>query len=181
MSSPNHPRASGVAGLVLLALAGGCDQGPHTTVILDNDYSPSAAKPLVVYQAYWQAVVFAYPVDPGQSSAPLPTVPALDNTAYVILAPGWDPDAGVAPTSLVVLESLSGFSVAFNDTLHIPVDDAHFAGNCAAGSQLLQSEADKITQLVFPCAFASFTYDATTCTVTPRAYDAGVACDTGLP
>ncbi len=171
-----------MAGLVLLALAGGCDQTPHTAVILENDYPSNATQPLVVYQAYWQAVAFTDPLEPGASSAPQTTEPTSASTAYVILAPGWDPDASAAPTSLIVLESRSPLSVDFNYTLHVPVDDSTFVGNCAAGTQRLsQSETDKITQLVFPCAFASFTYDAATCTVTPRTDDAGVSCETGLP
>lgn len=167
--------------MVLAVALVGCDPAPDTTVILDNQYPLSTSAPLVVYQARWQAVAFTTPIEPGASSQPQTTVPASANTAYVVLAPGWDPELSSSPTSLVVLESRSGFSVGLDGTLHIPVDDTTFAGNCAAGSMLSQSEADKITQLVFPCAFASFTYDAATCTVTPRADDAGVACDTGLP
>jgi len=167
--------------VLLSASLAGCDAAPRTTVVFDNDYPASAAKPLVAYQAYWQAVALTTPVDPGQSSAPLVAEPTSGDTAYVVLAPGWDPDASATPTSFVVLESRSAFSVGFNDTLHIAVDDTTFAGNCATGNQLPQSEADRITQLVFPCAFASFTYEAATCTVTPRADDAGLSCDTGLP
>lgn len=58
------------------------------------------------------------------------------------------------------------------NTLHIPVSDASFAGNCAAGGVLTQSQADFITQIVFPDVFGGFTYDAATCTTTPLG-DAG--------
>jgi hypothetical protein len=170
-----------VAGLVLLALAGGCDQAPHTAVILENGYPSSATQPLVVYQAYWQAVAFTDPLEPGASSAPQTTEPTSAGTAYVVLAPGWDPELSATPTSFVVMQSSSDLSVSANYTLRIPVNDTTFAGNCAAGSFLTQAQADFITQRVFPCAFASFTYDAATCTVIPRAYDAGVSCDSGLP
>jgi hypothetical protein len=64
------------------------------------------------------------------------------------------------------MQSRSGFAVHLNDTLHIPVDDADFAGNCATGSALTQSQADFITQLVFPGTFQGLQYDAATCTTT---------------
>ena len=188
MSTSNHPRPCpwacarvALPAVLLSASLAGCDSAPHTTVILDNTYPTSAADPLVVYQAYWQAVPFTGPVDPGQSSSPQTAEPTSGDTAYVVLAPGWDPDASATPTSFVVLQSRSAFSVGFNGTLHIPVDDSTFTGNCATSHPLTQSQADFITQIVFPCAFASLTYDAATCTVTPRADDAGVTCDTGLP
>jgi hypothetical protein len=57
--------------------------------------------------------------------------------------------------------------VSLGDTLHIPVDDATFTGNCAAGSFLTQAQADFITREVFPGDFASRSYDAATCTTTP--------------
>jgi hypothetical protein len=96
-------------------------------------------------------------------------VAASDNTAYVVLAPGWDAaaDGGAAvPASLVVLESRGGFAVHLDETLHIPVDDTTFAGDCAAGSTLAQAEADVVTALVFPDVFAGLAYDAATCTTT---------------
>jgi len=163
--------------LSLVAFAAGCDQGPHTTVVLDNNYPPSQTRPLVVYRAYWQAVPFQQPVGPGASSDAQSTVPASANTAYVLLAPGWDADGSAPPTSFVVMESRSGFGVHLNDTLHIAVDDTTFLGNCAAGSVLPQAEADFIlqrifTQTVFPDAFAPFRYEVATCTSGPIA-DAG--------
>jgi hypothetical protein len=155
-----------VGGPLLFAfLEYGCGP-PDTSVVLDNDYPSSAAAPIVVYQAVWQAVTFTTPVPPGSSSAPQSTVPASSNTAYAVLAPGWPTDASTPPTSLVVVQSQSGFSVHLDDTLHIPVDDTTFVGNCAAGSILSQSQADFITQLVFPTIFAGLEYDAATCTTT---------------
>jgi hypothetical protein len=152
--------------------ATGCET-PHTTVVLDNDYPPSDTKPLVVYRAYWQAVSFEDAVAPGSSSDPQSTVPASDNTAYVVLAPGWDPTSATPPTSFVFMQSRSGFGVHLDDTVHIPVDDATFLGNCAAGSFLSQAQADFITERIFtPAIFpdatsSSFHYDAATCTTTP--------------
>lgn len=147
-----------------------CGDSPHTYVSLDDAY-PASSK-LVIYEGFWQAVPFPNPVPPGASSGLQNTVAASDNTAYVVLAPGWDPAGGASPTSFVVMQSKTGFSVHWNDTLHIAVDDAHFAGNCAAGSHLKQKQADFITQLVFPGTFGSFRYDAATCTTTPTG-DAG--------
>jgi hypothetical protein len=152
--------------LALLVAACANVDTPYTYVVLDNDYPASAPVPLVVYQAYWQAVAFTTPVPPGSSSPTLSTVPASDNTAWVVLAPGWDPTSASPPTRLVVLQSRSGFAVHRTDTLHIPVDDTHFAGNCASGSTLTQSQADFITQTVFPDVFRGLRYDAATCTTT---------------
>jgi hypothetical protein len=161
-----------VVAALVAATCAGCGDTPHTCVALDNAY-PASSK-LVVYEAFWQAVPFgeatnppSNPIPPGGSSGLQTTVAASDNTAYVILAPGWDPASSTAPTSFVVMESKSGFAVSWNGTLHIPVDDAHFDGNCAAGSHLTQKQADLVTQLVFAGTFASFHYDAVTCTATP--------------
>jgi hypothetical protein len=58
-------------------------------------------------------------------------------------------------------------SLVGGETLHIPVDDRAFIGNCASGSFLSQAQADFITQLIFPSDFASLRYDAASCTTTP--------------
>ena len=58
--------------------------------------------------------------------------------------------------------------VARGDTLHIRVDDANVAGNCAAGQPLTQAQADFVTQSIFPGAFAGPAFDAATCTVSAR-------------
>jgi len=145
---------------------------PYTYVVVDNNYPPYATVPLVVYQAYWQAVAFTTPVPAGSSSAAQSTVAASDNTAWVVLAPGWDPSSASPPTSFFVMQSRAGFALHLGDTLHIPVDDADFAGNCATGSALTQSQADFITQLVFPSLFQGLQYDAATCTTT-QVGDAG--------
>jgi hypothetical protein len=158
-----------VSALSLVSIAIGCDHRPETNVVLENKYVPSSVRPLVVYRMHWQAVTFQDPIPPGSSSEPHSTVPASANTAYVVLAPGWDPTSSTPPTSFVVVQSRNGFEVHLDDTLHIPVDDTTFMGNCAAGSVLSQAQADFITRLVFPGDFASLTYDAATCTTTPIA------------
>jgi hypothetical protein len=154
------------AALSLALMSNGCTP-PDTSVVLDNEYPASATRPLVVYRAYWQAVSFDSPVPPGSSSAAEPTVPASANTAYAVLAPGWDPKSSTAPSSFIVLQSEAGFSVQLDGTLYIRVDDTTFIGNCAAGRFLTQSQADFITSLVFPTVFAAKHYDAATCATTP--------------
>jgi hypothetical protein len=166
-------RTSRARAALLLVLAGACSCGetPDTQVALDNDYPASSS--LTVYRAFWQAVSFQEPVLPGTSSQPQGTVPASANTAYVILARNWDPDGGALPTQFVLLQSKEGFGVHLNDTLHIPVDDAHFSGGCNAESPpLTQEQADFIidqvfTPTIFPDAAAPFRYDAATCTTVP--------------
>ncbi len=181
---PNLPRcrtvSGGVAALVLALAPASCDQGPHTSVVLANGYAPSATAPLVVYRAYWQNIAFPTPVDPGSSAAAQPAEPTSGDTAYVLLAPGWDPKLAAAPGSLVVMQSRVPISATFNQQLTIAVDNTTFAGNCLAGSPLSQAQADFITQVVFPCDFAAYHYDAATCTLTPNPDPhAAVSCDGG--
>ena len=147
------------------AIGSSACESPHTFVVFDNDYPPAAR--MIVYRATWQAIAFQDSIAPDRSSGPQSTIAASENTAYAILAPGWDSDGGSPPRTLIVLQSREGFAVHLNNTLRIPIDDASFAGNCAAGSTLTQAQADFITQLVFPDVFASLHYDAATCTVTP--------------
>lgn len=161
-------RRLGAVTLLLSVIVAGCDHAPVTTVAVVNGYAPSAPRPLVVYRAYWHAISFADPVLPGSPSEPQDTVAASANTAYALLAPGWDPTSGTSPDSLVVLQSRAGFEVHLDTALQIVVDDTTFVGNCAVGSVLSQEQADFITQLVFPTEFAPFSYDAATCTTTPK-------------
>jgi len=151
------------AGTVAL-IACACDS-PATQVIFENDYATTSAN--VVYEARWEATTLAAPLAPGESSDPQSSVFASSNAAYVVLAPGWDPSSGAAPTSFVVLESRAGYALDFDDTLRISVDDASFAGNCATGSMLSQDDADFLTQRVFAQTFTGLHYDASTCTTTP--------------
>jgi hypothetical protein len=157
-----------LAAALPFAIAGAsCDSLPQTSVVIDNGYAPSATNPAVVYRAYWETTYFVDPIAPGTSSDTQATIPASTSPAYVVLAPGWDPELSAQPESLVVLQSKSGFDVHLGGTVHIPVDDDGFAGNCAAGSHLTQDQADFITGVVFPDVFATYTYDAATCTATP--------------
>jgi hypothetical protein len=153
----------GIAGLIGAAAC----EAPDTFVVFDNDYPVAAGNAMVVYRATWQAIALQDSIAPGRSSDPQDTIAASENTAYAILAPGWDPASAARPGRFVVLQSRQGFAVHLNNTLHIPIDDASFAGNCAAGSVLSQAQADFITQLVFPDVFVSLRYDAATCAVTP--------------
>jgi hypothetical protein len=150
--------------MLLLPHVTGCDT-PTAYVVLENEYPRSAERPLVVYDAFWQAVEFKTPLPPGASSLPQVTLSASANTAYVLLAPGWDTASATAPEAYVLLQSREGFSVSLDETLDIPVDDATFAGSCAAGSPLSQEQADFMTQIVFPGEFGARGYDAATCTV----------------
>jgi len=156
-----------VASLALVVpMALGCEPPSTTTtfVVLENDYP--AGSGLVIYQAFWQAVSFQTPIAPGSSSDPQNTVPASANTAYVVLAPGWDPSSNTTPTTFIVLQSREGYGVHVSHTVDIPVSDATFAGDCAAGSFLTQSQADFVTERVFSGIFDRFKYDAATCTTT---------------
>ncbi len=155
------PSACACVAAALLLI--GCDT-PSTTVSLGNAYPPAPVSAFVIYRAFWQAVSFPTPIPPGASSDPADTVAASPNTAYVVVAPGWDATAGAPPASFLVLESRAGFAVHWNTTLHIPVDDDTVAGNCAAGSPLAQADADFITQRVFASDFSGLRYDAATCT-----------------
>lgn len=137
-----------VALVAVLAALCGCD-APSTKVVVDNDYAA-----IMVYRAFWQAVAFDTPIAPGGSSEAEDTVAASANPAYVLLA---------GQSSLIVLQSRAGFGVHTNQTLHIGVDDDHFAGNCAVGSTLSQDEADFIVTRVFPDVFGPLHYDAATC------------------
>ncbi len=143
----------------------GCDQ-PHTYVVLENQY-PRSTTPNVVYHAFWQAVSFQTPVPPESSSDPQDTIPASANTAYAVLAPGWDVTSSSAPTSLIAIQSRNGFEVHLNGTLHIAVDDGTFDGNCASGSFLSPDQADFITQRVFASDFEGLRYDPASCTTAP--------------
>lgn len=157
-------RLQSILGTACVLAATACDT-PHTNVVFDNDY-PASPTALVVYRAQWQAVIDDAGIAPGEASDPQDTIGASENTAYVVLAPGWAPASNTAPSSIIVLQSRQGYAVHLNNTLHIPIDDATFAGNCAAGSFLSQTQADFITQLVFPGDFTYLRYDAATCSTT---------------
>jgi hypothetical protein len=155
---------SKMSGLALVVVSACGWDTPHTGVVVENDYPAATAN--VIVQAFWQSISFTSPIPPGTSSTPETSIFASPNTAYVLLAPRWDPSASTPPTSFVVLESNGGFALHVDMTLTIPVDDTTFTGNCTAGSFLSQAEADFITQNVFAQTFAGLHYDAATCTTT---------------
>jgi hypothetical protein len=135
-----------------------------TEVVLDNSYPASSQ--LVIYRAVWSATSFDDPVLPGASSPVLGAYASSENTAYVVLAPDWEPASRAAPSTFTVLKSRRGFGVHLENTLHIPVDDSHFDGNCRHGSVLSQADADFITHIVFADVFAGLQYEAATCRLT---------------
>ena len=159
------------------ALALGCDD-TETTAVVDNGYPTTSdggfdpAKSITIYRAWWLVTVFTDPIAAGAASDSHRVVSGSD-AAYVILAPGWDPNSGEPPTVLIPAKTNGAISVSKGDVLHITVDDAHVAGNCAAGHPLAQADADFITQNIFPGDFAGTTYDAATCTLAMASKDAG--------
>ena len=108
-------------------------------------------------------MAFQNPLGPGTSSPPQSTVPCCTNSAWVVLVPGRNPTSSKPPTTYVLLESRRGFAVNLSDTVHIPVDDGNFAGNCSADAALSQSD-DFITARMFANVFSGLRYDAATCT-----------------
>jgi hypothetical protein len=151
-----------------------CTPDP-TKAVVDNGYpelvdggDPSTQ--VVVYKAWFVTTLFTEPVLPAQSSDERRSVPATDS-AYALLAPGWDPEGTAPPTTLIAVQSKAKLSVSRGDFLHLSISDATFKGSCAAKQPLSQAEADFITQRIFPGEFASVTYDAATCTSTPATAD----------
>jgi hypothetical protein len=159
-----------------------CDTPNPTNAVVDNAYPELAdggdpSTQVVVYKAWFVTTLFTEPVLPAQSSDERRSVPATDS-AYALLAPGWDPEGTAPPTALIAVQSKGKLSVRRGDVLHLAVSDATFTGNCAAKQPLSQADADFITQRIFPGDFANVTYDATTCTSAPTpADDAGVQGD----
>lgn len=156
----------------------GCDD-TETTAVVDNAYptlSDGGVDPLnsiTVYRAWWLVTAFTDPVAAGTSSNSHRVVDGLDS-AYFVLAPGWDPKSGSVPTHLIVAKTKTAIGVSKGDVLHITANDENLVGNCAAKQPLTQSDADFITQNIFPDELAGFTYDAATCTLTPIS-DGGIS------
>jgi hypothetical protein len=147
--------------LTLLLFVAGCETENPSTAVVENG---SGA---VIYRAWWSETLFRDPIAPGAASEQFRTTPATD-TAYVLLAPGWDPASGAPPTSFIVLRSKQPLDVDRGHLLHIAVSDATFDGNCGAGSPLSQAEADRITSTIFAGETSAFTYDAAMCTTKRR-------------
>ncbi len=159
-----------LAAIAIVSLVG-CDD-TETTAVVDNAYPTSAdggvdpLNSIVVYRGWWLVTVFADPIAAGATSDAHRVVDGLD-TAYFVLAPGWDPASGIEPTVLIPAKTNTAIGVSRGDELHITVDDAHVTGNCVAKHPLSQADADFITKNIFPAEFAGFTYDAATCTLAP--------------
>jgi hypothetical protein len=162
---------------VLLAPLSGCDDTP-TTAIVENGYAPAASsgETTTVFQVWWSTTLFPAPVAAGASSESERSVPGSD-FAYALLAPGWSPDAGGAPSHLVAVRSADRLSVATHDRLRIVVAPGAFVGDCATGSRLAADDARLITESIFPGPFAGATYDPTTCSTNPGTGDGGAAAD----
>jgi hypothetical protein len=159
------------------ALLAGCSSADATYAVIDNRYpgfedGGNAATSVAVYRGWWLVATFPTPV-PGGAASESERVITGSDYAYFVLAPGWDPSSGEAPTRLVPSVTKDKVSVARGSTLQIEVDDMHVRGNCGAGQPLSQAEADFVTQSIFPGAFAGLVYDAATCTM-HRASDGGL-------
>jgi hypothetical protein len=166
-----------LAGFAIASLAG-CDD-TETTAVIDNAYPTLAdggndpPNSIAVYRGWWLVTVFADPIAAGTSSDPHRVVNGLDS-AYLVLAPGWDPASGTTPQKLIPAKTKTAIGVSKGDVLHITANDENLIGNCAAKQPLTQADADFITQNIFPEEFAGFTYDAATCTLTPIS-DGGIS------
>ena len=163
--------STALAAAAAAATLAGCDTEDPAQAVVESAYPelPDGGDPatrVVVYKVWWAVTLFNEPVLPGASSLEQRAVP-YKALAFALLAPGWDPESGEPPTTLVPVESRELLTVKLGETLRISVSDETFGGNCAAGQQLPQAEADFITQRIFPSAFAGTTYDARTCTTTP--------------
>lgn len=167
------------AALAAAAVLAACDTETATQAVIDNGYATLAdggdpTMQTVVYRGWWQATYFPDAVAAGSESSEYRTVPGSD-TAYALLAVGWDPSSTTPPTVLIPVMSKAEVAVQRGDVLHITVSDQTFNGNCAGSAPLSQDQADFITQRIFPGPFTNMTYDAKTCTLTPLVdADAGV-------
>ena len=170
MPAPSRHRCALGLAIALIAAAG-CNGDP-TTAVVENGY-PAAwrAGTMTVFKVWWVTTLFPSPVAPGASSETERTIAATD-FAYALLAPGWSPGGG-PPARLVALASAQPLTATPHDLLTITVDDAHFVGDCAAGSTLDAADAELIVERIFPGDFAGATYDPSTCTTTPAVADAG--------
>ncbi len=146
----------------------GCETSDSTFALIDNGYPAlpdgggDPATQTAVYQGWWSVTLFTTPVAAGAQSDPQRAITSTE-TAYALLAPGWDPTSTTPPTTLIPVMSTQELHAARGDTLHIVVSDATMIGNCAAGKPLTQEQADFITRSIFPGPFVGMTYDAATC------------------
>jgi hypothetical protein len=167
-----------VLGLAAATLiVSGCDDDP-TTALVENGYPPAAnsaapAETTTVFKTWWVTTLFPSPVRAGASSETERTIPASD-FAYALLAPGWSPDDLAPPQRLVAVKSLEKLTATAHAALTIRVSDDHFAGNCAAGSILIDEDARLVVERIFPGEFAGMSYDPATCTSVPAPSDGAV-------
>jgi hypothetical protein len=127
---------------------------------------------MTVYKVWWVTTLMPDAVAPGGEGQVQRTVPGA-GVAYAVLAPGWDPRSGSAPTRFLAAKATLSLAASQGKTLHIHVSDSTFDGNCAAGEALSQDDADFVTQRIFPAEFAGQAYDAATCRVSATG-DGGV-------
>jgi len=166
--------AGPVVGAALLAAIAGCDDAPTTAVVENAFETPAdagAAGAMTVYEVWWGATLFPYPVGPGATSEVERTVPT-DEFAYALLAPGWSPGAGGRPPRLVAARSRAKLTVPLHGRLEIAVSDDTFLGDCAGGGPLDADDARLVVERIFPGPFAGVTYDPATCTTTAVSADA---------
>jgi hypothetical protein len=166
-------------------LLSACETSDPTQAVFDNEYPASDAgsrASVTLYRGWWSVAQQTEPVLAGAESDPLRVVKGSD-FAYALLAPGWDPESGTLPATLLPVRTKEKLSVARGDTLRIAISDATVLGNCATGSPLTQTDADVITQRIFPAEFAGQSYDAAACTASSTAASGaggqGGAGDTG--
>ncbi len=161
----------------LLSLAA-CGTETPTQAVAVNGYARPASRAgtsdeITVYRVWYATTLFRVPVAPGSTSDPIRTVPGRA-TAYAVLAPGWDPSSSKEPTTFVPVKSKRSLSVARGDTLELIVSDRTFTGRCGGSEPLDASDAEFITQRIFPGEFEGVTYDPATCTsTTHESMDAG--------
>jgi hypothetical protein len=169
MNASSSPLRTRVALAAAIACAAACSSENPTQVVVDDDYPPvpdggDPSSEVTVYKVWWVTTLMPDAVAPGGEGQVQRTVPGA-GVAYAVLAPGWDPRSGSAPTRFLAAKSTASLAASQGHTLHIHVSDSTFDGNCAAGEPLSQDDADFVTQRIFPAEFAGQRYDAATCSV----------------
>jgi hypothetical protein len=140
-----------------------CDTDTPTTALIENDWAPSeATPPFTVYRVWYQSTLFFEPLAFGESSAAQRIVNG-SAYAYALVALDFDPLGGGEPRRFLALRSHQELSVKRGDLLQIELSDETFDGNCFAGKALSQTDANFITERIFPGNFAGQRYDAESC------------------
>jgi hypothetical protein len=141
-------------------LLGACESPDPSQAVIDNGYSAADESAASVARGWWFVAAFLAPVPPGAESAPVRVVEGSD-FAYALLAREADPGA------LIPVRTRAALSAKRGETLHLEIAPANVLGDCATGEPLSQTDADFITQRIFPGPFAGSIYDAATCTASP--------------